>query len=172
MGYYNEDLEDDAKAEDVDIEDDVEAENEENDVEAKDEDIENDIEVEDEDIEEYVEEGIDYDEYPYGRPLDWSCIIEVNLRLGPRYDKHGREIPELGSFHNSKLGSLTPYTEEEDDIHARLATLNRKLMIHNFKNLTLKNLEDEDEDEDERIEGNELEATKGSKIYLGNEWTV
>ena len=134
MGYYDRDLEDDAKAEDVDIKDDVEAEDE------------------------YVEECIDYDEYPYGRPLDWTYIIDVNLRSGPQYDKHGREIPELGSFHNSELGSLTPYTEEEDDIHARLATLDRKLMIHSFRNLTLKNLEDEDEDEDERIEGNESKA--------------
>ena len=83
MGYYDGDLEDDAKAEYVDIKDDVEAEDEENDVEAEDEDIENDIEVEDEDIEEYVEEGIDYDEYPYGRPSDWSCIIDVNSRPGP-----------------------------------------------------------------------------------------
>ena len=102
--------------------------------------------------------------------MDWSCIIDINLRSSPRYDKHGREILELGSFHNSELGSLTPYTEEENDIHARLATLDRKLMIHSFIYLTLKNLEDEDEDE--RIEGNESEATKGSKIYLGNEWTV
>ena len=45
----------------------------------------------------------------------------------PRYDKHGREILELGLFHNSKLGSLTLYTKEEDDIDARLATLDRKL---------------------------------------------
>ena len=59
--------------------------------------------------------------------------------------KHGREIPKLGSFHNSKLGSLTTYTKEEDDIDARLATLDRKLMIHNFRILTLENLKDEDE---------------------------
>ena len=85
-------------------------------------DIEDDVEIEDEDIENDVEaEGIDYNEYPYGRPLDWSCITDVSSRSGPRYDKHGREIPELGSFHNSELGSLTPYTEEEDDIHAGLA---------------------------------------------------
>ena len=40
--------------------------------------------------------------------------------------------------------SLTPYTEEEDNIDARLATLDRKLMIHSFRNITLKSLEDED----------------------------
>ena len=96
---------------------------------------------------------IDYDDYPYGQPSDWSCITNVSSRSGPWYDKHGREIPELGSFHNLELGSLTPYTEEEDDIDARLATLDRKLMIHSFQNLTLENLEGKDE----RMEGNESE---------------
>jgi len=47
--------------------------------------------------------------------------------------------------------SLSPYTEEEDNIDARLATLDRKLMIHSFRNITLKNLEDEDV----RMGGNE-----------------
>ena len=126
----------------------------ENDVEAENVDIEDDVEVEDEKVEEGVEaEGINYDKYLYGRPLDWSCITDVSSISGPRYDKHGREIPELGSFHNSKHGSLTPYTKEEDDINARLTTLDWKLMIHTFKNLTLENLEDEDE----RMERNELE---------------
>ena len=59
----------------------------------------------------------------------------------------------LKSFHNLELGSLTLYTEEEDEIDARLVTLDRKLMIHSFKNITLENLEDEDE----RMEGNESE---------------
>ena len=104
-------------------------------------------------IREEVEEAdnIDYDDYPYGRPLDWSCITDSSSRLGPRYDNHGREIPELGSLHNSKLGSLTPYIEEEDNIDARLATLDRKLMIHSFRNLTLESLEEEDV----RMGGNE-----------------
>ena len=47
--------------------------------------------------------------------------------------------------------SLTPYTEEEDNIDARLATLDRKLMIHSFRNITLKSLKDEDV----RMGGNE-----------------
>ena len=46
---------------------------------------------------------------------------------------------------------MTLYTGEEDDIDARLATLDRNLMIHSFKNLTLKSLEGEDE----KMEGNE-----------------
>ena len=91
---------------------------------------------------EEVEEAnnIDYDDYPYGHPLDWSYITNASLKSGPRYDKHGREIPELGPFHNLELGSLTPYIEEEDDIDAKLATLDRKLMIHSFKNLTLESV--------------------------------
>ena len=71
----------------------------------------------------------------------------------PDMIKYGWEILELGSFHNSELGSLTTYIDEEDDIDARLAVLDRNLMIHSFINLTLENLEDEDE----RMECNELE---------------
>ena len=115
VDYYDGDVEDDIEAMYVDIENDIEAENV---------DIKDDVEVEDEKVEEGVEaEGINYDKYPYGRPLDWSCITDFNSISGPRYDKHGREIPELGSFHNSKHSSLTPYTKEEDDIDARLTTL-------------------------------------------------
>ena len=98
-------------------------------------------------IREEVEEAdnIDYDDYPYRRPSYWSCIIDGSLRSSPRYDKHGREILELGSFHNSELGSLISYTEEEDDIDARLAALDQKLMTNSFRNLTLESLEGEDE---------------------------
>ncbi|KAL0015702.1 hypothetical protein SO802_002771 [Lithocarpus litseifolius] len=81
----------------------------------------------------------------------------------PQYDKHGREILELGSFHNSELSSLTPYTEEEDDIDARLAALDKKLMIHSFRNLTLESLEGEDE----KMEGNESEYLP-QYIFLSN----
>ena len=80
----------------------------------------NEVEVEDEKV-----SDINYDDYPYGQPSDWIYITDVSSRLDPRYDKHGREIPELGSFHNSELGSLTPYNEEEDDKDARLATLDK-----------------------------------------------
>jgi len=37
------------------------------------------------------------------------------------------------------------YIDGEDDIDARLATRDRKLMIHSFRNLTLEDFEDEDE---------------------------
>jgi len=66
---------------------------------------------------------------------------------------------------------LTIYTDEEDDIDARLALLYRNLMIHSFKNLTLENLEDEDE----RMEGSESEyfpqyvcpSNKGRQALFG-----
>ena len=69
---------------------------------------------------------MDYDYYPYGRPSDWSCITDVSSRSGPRYDKHGREIPKLGSYHDLEPSSPTPHTEEEDDIDARLVALDKK----------------------------------------------
>ena len=124
-------------------------------------------------VEDEEDDDIDYDDYPCRQPSEWRCITDVSSRSVPRYNKHGREIPELGSFHNSKLGSLTLYTEEEDDIDARLAILDRKLMIHNFRNLTLESLEGEDE----RMEGNELEylpqyihlSNKGKQDLFG-EW--
>ncbi|XP_065634344.1 uncharacterized protein LOC136069566 [Quercus suber] len=75
----------------------------------------------DEDIEDDAEAiGGDYDKYPYGRPLDWSCITNVSPKLGPRYDKYGKEILELGSFNNSELASLTTYTDEENDIDYKI----------------------------------------------------
>ena len=124
-------------------------------------------------FEEKEADNIDYDDYLYGHPSDWSCITNVSLRSGPRYDKHGRNILELGSFHNLELSSRAPYTEEEGDIDARLATLDRKLMIHNFRNLTLESLEGEDE----KMEGNESEylsqyihpSNKGKQDLFG-EW--
>ena len=120
--FYDEDIEDDAKAEPIDMENGTESEEYE---------LENVLEA----VEEVVgADNIDYNDYPYGRPLDWSCITDVSSRSGPQYDMNGREIPELGSFHNSELGSLNPYIEEEDDIDARLAILDRKLMIHSFRN--------------------------------------
>ena len=147
VDYYDGDIEDNVEAEPIDIEDGTK--DEENELETK----RDDVEVEDEEVEATEADDIDYDDYPYRRPLDWSCITDVSSTSGLRYDKHGGEIPNIGSFHNSEFGSLTLYIKEEDDIDARLATPDKKLMIHSFKNLTLENLEDEDE----RLEGDELE---------------
>ncbi|XP_023878617.1 uncharacterized protein LOC111991072 [Quercus suber] len=92
-----------------------------------------DVDYYNEDIKDDAEAlGGDYEEYTYGQPSDWSCIIDANSKSGPRYDKFGKEIPELGSFHNSEFGLLTAYTDEEDDIDERLVTLDRNLMIHSF----------------------------------------
>ena len=116
---------------------------------------------------------MDYDDYPYGCPLDWSYITDVSSRSGHRYDKHGREIPKLGSYYNSKPRSLAPYTKEEDDIDARLAALDQKLMVHSLRILTLENAEGDNE----KMEGGESEhlpqhthlSNKG-KHDLFDEW--
>ena len=68
-----------------------------------------------------------------------ELYIDVSSRFGPQYDKHGREILELGLYYDSKPSSLTPHTEEEDDIDARLATLDQNLMVHSLRILTLEN---------------------------------
>ena len=126
-----------------------------------------------EDIEDVEVVGGDYDEYTYGRPSDWSYITDVSSKSGPQYDKYGREISKLGLFHNSKFDSLIAYTDEEDDIDTRLATLDRNLMIRSFRNLTLEDFEDEDE----RMEGSKSEyfpqyvrpSNKGRQDLFG-EW--
>ena len=64
-----------------------------------------------------------HEEYPYGHLLDWSDITNVSSRFGPRYDKHGREVPELGLYYDLEPSIPTLHTEEEDDIEARLAAL-------------------------------------------------
>ena len=81
---------------------------------------------------EEIEEAddVDYSDHPYGRLSDWSRITNVSSKSCTRYDKHGREIHKLGSFHYSEPGSLTPYTKEKDDIDVRLAALDQKLMIN------------------------------------------
>ena len=68
--------------------------------------------------------------------------------------QHGREILEFGSFHNSELGSLTPYIEEENDIDARLATLDQKLAVNSLRNLALES----PKDDNKKMERGELEC--------------
>ena len=94
-----------------------------------------------------------YDEYLYRHPSDWSYITDVSLSSSPRYAKHGREIPELGSYYDSKPSSLTLITKEENDIDARMASLDQKLMVHSLRILTLENAECNNE----RMEGGESE---------------
>ena len=104
-----------------------------------------------------------HDEYPYRHLSDWSDITNVSSRSGPRYDKHGIEVIELGSYYNSEPSSPTPHTEKEDDINARLAVLNQKLMVHNLRIMTLENAEHNNE----RMEESESEHLP-QPTYLGN----
>ena len=53
------------------------------------------------------------------------------------YDKHWREVLELGSYYDLEPSSPTPHIEEEDDIDAGLAILDQKQMVHNLKSMTL-----------------------------------
>ena len=76
---------------------------------------------------------------------DWETRKTRLDRSGPRYNKHSREILELGSYYNLEPGSLTPYTEEKDDIDARLAALDQKLMVHSLRILTLENAKGDNE---------------------------
>ena len=69
----------------------------------------------------------------------------------------------MGSYYDLELGSLTSYIEEEDDIDARLATLDQKLMVHSLRILTLENARGNNE----RMEGEESEHLP-QHTYLGN----
>ena len=73
-----------------------------------------------------------HDEYPYGHLSDWSDITNVSSRPGPRYDKHGRKVPELGSSYDSEPSTPTLHIEDEDHIDAQLAALDQKLMFHSL----------------------------------------
>ena len=69
----------------------------------------------------------------------------------------------MGSYYDFEPGSLTPHTEEEDDIDARLAALDQKLMVHSLGIMTFENVGDNNE----RMEGGELEHLL-QQTYLGN----
>ena len=92
-----------------------------------------------------------HDEYPYGHLSNWSEITNVSSRSSLRYDKHGREVPELGSYYDSESSSPTPHIKEEDNINARLVTLDQKLMVHSLRIVKLEN----DERNEERMEESE-----------------
>ena len=69
------------------------------------------------------EENAHANQMYHGHLSDWNDITNVNSRYGPRYDKQGREVLELGSYYDLEPRSPIPHTEKEDDIDARLATL-------------------------------------------------
>ena len=148
MDYYDEDIEDDAKAN-------------------RWSDADNDpyrlINVLENVIEENAQANQMYhDEYPYRHLSNWSDITNVSSRFSPWYDKHGREVLELRSYYDSEPSSPISHTEEEDDIDARLVALDQKLMVHSFRIMTLENVECNEE----RVEESELEHLLQS-TYLG-----
>ena len=104
-----------------------------------------------------------HDEYSYWHLSNWSDITNVNSRSGPMYDKHGREVSKLGSYYDSEPNTQTLHTEKEDDIEARLAALNQKLMVHSLRIMMLENAKHNKE----KIEDNKSEHLPQS-TNLGN----
>ena len=49
----------------------------------------------------------------------------------------------LYGFPRSKFGSLTPYTDEEDNPRDRCALLEKQIVFHDFKKLTIQDSEEE-----------------------------
>ena len=94
-----------------------------------------------------------HEEYPYRHLSYWSDITNVSSKSGPRYDKHGNEVLELGLYYDSKPSTPALRTVEDDDINARFAALDQKLVVHSLKIMTLVNVEHNEE----RMEGSELE---------------
>ena len=84
----------------------------------------------------------------------WVGVVLQMLvqNWGPDMVSMVGRFPSLVHFIIQNLAK-TAYTNEEDDIDARLVTFNRNLMIHSFRNLTLEDFEDEDE----RMEGSKSE---------------
>ncbi|KAL0010862.1 hypothetical protein SO802_005970 [Lithocarpus litseifolius] len=107
--FYYEEYDDDVDYYDEDIEDDAEA-NRWSDTNSDQYKLINVLEDAREEIGQ--PNDADYDDYPYGHLSDWSCITDVSSRPGPRYDKYGREILELGFYYDSKPGTPTPHTKE------------------------------------------------------------
>ena len=57
----------------------------------------------------------------------------------------------MGSYYDSEPSSPTPHIKEEDNINARLAALDQKLMVHSLRIVKLEN----DERNEERMEESE-----------------
>ena len=55
----------------------------------------------------------------------------------------------MGLYYDSEPSTPTLYIEEEDDIDARLAALDQKLMVHSLKIMTLENVKRNDEKKEE-----------------------
>ena len=100
-------------------------------------------------------------------------IINVCSRFGPRYDKHGIDVPEIGSYYDLEPSTPTLHTEEEDDIDARLAALDQKLMVRSLKIMTNENAEHDEEKMEESKSEHLLQSTNlgnKDKHDLFKEW--
>ena len=69
----------------------------------------------------------------------------------------------MGSYYDLEPSTPTLHTVEDDDINARLATLEQKQMVHSLRIMTLENAEHNEE----RMEGSDLEHLP-QPTYLGN----
>ena len=65
----------------------------------------------------------------------------------------------MGSYYDSEPSTPTLHTEEEDDIDAKLAALDQKLMVHSLRIMTLENTECNEE---------KIEESKSESTNLGN----
>ena len=114
-----------------------------------------------------------HEEYTYRHLSDWTSINDASSRSGPQYDKHGREVLELGLYYDSELDSPTPHVKEEDDIDARLAVLDQKLIVHSLRIMTLESSKDDnkkmEEGEPQHLPQHTYVGNKG-KHDLFDEW--
>ncbi|KAK9993608.1 hypothetical protein SO802_023311 [Lithocarpus litseifolius] len=142
------------------------------------EEYDSDVDCYDQDIEDDAEANrwndTDSDQYRLVNVLENAREenAQANQISGPRYDKHGREVPELGSYYDSEPSSPTTYTKEEDDIDAILATLDHKLMVHGLRIMTLENAECSNEEKGGEPEHlpKPTDLGNGSKHDLLDEW--
>nr|XP_023874801.1 uncharacterized protein LOC111987328 [Quercus suber] len=108
------------------------------------EDYDDDVDYYDEDIEDDAKANrwsdTDSDQYRLENVLE---AVGEEIGEANNVNYHGKEILELGSYYDSEPGSLTSYTKDEDDINARLAALDQKLMINSLRYITLESLEDD-----------------------------
>ena len=79
----------------------------------------------------------------------------------------------MGSYYDSEPSTPTLHTKEEDDIDAKLAALDQKLMVHSLRIMTLKNAEhDEEKMEESKLEHLPQPTSLGDrdKCDLFDEW--
>ena len=80
----------------------------------------------------------------------------------------------MGSYYDSEPSTPTLHIEEEDDIDARLAALDQKLMVHSLRIMTLENAKRNEERMEKVSQSISLNpptwVTGANPIYLMNRW--